>query len=315
MIRRSTLLLSLTLLLGAAALATAQPAPDDATPSAVETADRAADAVDNVGERAADAVGEAAEQAAEGAAKAANQVPTEDIQGAHEGAAGAHDAHGTAGHGSAHGHHEDPTKTFNFTELMYWGKDRYGGKLGDGVEGPENKPEEPMAAPFVLMLVNFGLLLIILAKFGGPAARKMAETRSDQIKSALEEASALRGKAAAKLAEYEARLGAADAEIAKMVEGMRTDAEAEKQRIAAAAELAAAALKRDAEQRIAAEIERARHELRAEVTAAAIAAAEKILKSKTNAADQQKLFEKFIGDMQQVGAQRANTTPISKERS
>jgi F-type H+-transporting ATPase subunit b len=229
---------------------------------------------------------------------------------------GEHAADATPVDGSAaHGHHEDPTKTFNFFQLFYWGKDRYGGKIGDGVEGPHNTPEEPMSAPFVLMLLNFGLVLVILAKFGGPAARKMAESRSDQIKHALDEATALRNKAAAKLAEYDARLSEADAEITRMVEGMRTDASAEKERIIAAAAAAATAMQRDAEQRIAAEIDRARFELRTEVTAAAIAAAEQLLASKTNAADQGKLFDQFIGDMQRATAQRAHTTPIAKERS
>lgn len=222
----------------------------------------------------------------------------------HEGA-----GHEAAGHEGAHGgHHEDPSKTFNFTHLFYGGKDRYGGKMGDGVEGPNNEPEQAMSAPFVLMLVNFGILLIILAKLGGPAARKMAESRSDQIKHALEEASSLRDKAKAKLAEYEERLAAADAEITKLVDGMRADADAEKTRILAAAEATAAAMKRDAELRIAAEIERARTELRAEVTAAAVAAAEKILASKATPSDQTKLFEQFVGDLQRVASQRTSST-------
>lgn len=224
----------------------------------------------------------------------------------------ANDDHAAAGaHG--HGHHEDPTKTFNFTTLNYWGKDRYGGKYGDNVEGPQNAPEEKMSAPFVLMLVNFGLLLIILAKFGGPAASKMAQERSDQIKTALDEATALRNKASAKLKDYETRLADLDSEISKMVDGIRSDAAAEKKRIVEAAAASAAALQRDAELRIAAEIERARFQLRAEVTAAAMAAAEKVLATKTTAADQTKLFEQFIGDMQQVASQR--TTSSTKERS
>ncbi len=223
------------------------------------------------------------------------------------------DAHATAEDG-AHGHHKDPTKTFNFFHLNYWGKDRYAGKYGDNVEGPDNAPEEKMSAPFVLMVVNFGLLLILLTKLGGPAVNKMAQERSDQIKVALDEATALRNKAAAKLAEYESRLADADAEISRMVDGMRSDAATEKQRIIDAAAAVAAAMERDAELRIAAEIERARQELRNEVTAAAVAAAEKVLAQKTSAADQTKLFEQFIGDMQQVASQRTAQSS-TKERS
>lgn len=239
---------------------------------------------------------------------------------AHDGTAHSHDAaaHAPAGHGDAHGgahgHHEDPTKTFNYFTLSYRNKDRYGGQYGDGVEGPNATPEQPMSAPFVLMLVNFGLLLVILAKFGGPAARKMAESRHEQIKQALDEASALRSKAAAKLKEYEDKLSAADAEVTKLVDGMRADAEAEKTRIIAAANTLAATMKRDAEMRIAAEMERARAELRAQVTAAATAAAEKALASKATAADQGKLFDQFLGDLQRVASQRP-ASPTSKEPS
>ena len=233
----------------------------------------------------------------------------------HEPGAEGHEAGHGAGHEAGHGHHEDPTKTYNFTNVFYKNKDRHGGTFGDGVEGPNNEPEQPMSAPFILMLVNFGLVLMLLAKYGGPAARQMAESRSDQIKHALDEAAALRSKAAAKLADYEKRLADADAEITKMVEGMRADADAEKTRILAAAAASAAAMQRDAEQRIAAEIERARAELRAEVTIAAVAAAEKALAAKATSTDQAKLFDQFIGDLQRTAAQRATTSTIPKEPS
>lgn len=276
--RRAALAASLVLALGLASSARADETPKD--PAATEAAE--AKGVESSG-------------------------PTDPSQDGH----GAAEVHDNA-HAPAHGHHEDPSKTFNFFHLNYWGKDRFGGKYGDGVEGPHAAPEEKMSAPFILMVVNFGLLLLILAKFGGPAGRKMAESRSDQIKVALDEAAALRNKAAAKLAEYETRLADADAEINKMVENMRADAAAEKERIAANAANAAAAMQRDAELRIAAEIERARFELRTEVTAAATAAAEKLLAQKATAGDQTKLFEQFIGDMQQVASQRGNAP--TKER-
>ena len=314
----------LALVLGVAALAVSAPAqaqptePPAAPPGEPPAAAPAADEPVH-----ATAPGEMTIQAAPAGEPGADEhgaaAHEHDAAGAHvhgDGAAdaahGAADAHGAAG---AHGHHEDPSKSFNFTKIFYGGKDRQGGTYGDGVEGPDNAPEQPMSAPFILMLVNFGLLLVILAKYGGPAARKMAESRSDQIKQALDEASALRSKAAAKLAEYEARLSEADAEITKMVEGMRADADAEKERIHANAAAVAADMQRDAELRIAAEIERARTELRAEVTAAAIAAAEKVLAAKANTADQGKLFEQFIGDLQRTATQRATTTQIPKEPS
>jgi F-type H+-transporting ATPase subunit b len=209
----------------------------------------------------------------------------------------------------AHEEEHDPTKHFNFFNFSFRGKDEFGGKFGDGqmvdahtgeVVKEEGKaaPEEPMSAPFVLMLLNFGLLLLILAKYGGPAARKLAKERHDQIKTALDEAAKLREQAQQKLAEYETRIKDVDSEVKKLVDGIRADAEADKKRILEAAAVQAAHMKRDAELRIAAEIQMARTQLQREVTAAAATATEKLLKEKVTADDQNKLVSTFITNVQ-----------------
>lgn len=224
-----------------------------------------------------------------------------DVESAHEA------EHGSAADPAAGGHHghHDPSKHFNWFDVGYKKKDVYGGKLGDGVQGPHEEPgEEGMSAPFALMLLNFGILLVLLAKYAGPAARKMAETRSDQIKGALDEAGKLRAAAAAKLDEYGAKLTAAEAEMKSMLEGMRADAENERARIMAAAEAQAAAVKRDADLRIAAEIQRARVELAREVAIAATAAAEKMLREKATAADHTRLIDTFVKDVEQAATGR-----------
>lgn len=232
------------------------------------------------------------------------EVPAEGAPGAE--AAGAA-AEGGEAH-AAHGGHEDPTKHFNFFSIGYRGKDVAGGKMGDGKLGDEplapGHEEEPMSAPFVLMLLNFGILLVILAKLGGPAAKKMAETRSDEIKGALDEAAKLRKQASAKLEEYNAKLAASEAEMEALLKGMRADAEADKARILANAEALAAATKRDAEARIAAEIQRARAELAKEVALAASAAAEKLLREKINPNDHNALVDGFIRDVEAAATGR-----------
>jgi F-type H+-transporting ATPase subunit b len=203
---------------------------------------------------------------------------------------------------------EDPTKTFNFTNFGYRGKDEYGGAFGDGqmvddkgnvVRDEEGKPEEeePMSPPFILALVNFGIFLLILAKYLAPAGRKVAEERHDQIKTALDEAAKLREQAQQKLNEYEKRIAGVDAEIEKLVAGIRADAEADKKRILEAAETQAAQMKRDAEQRIAAEIEQARAQLTEEVAAAAAAAAGKIVRERATADDQKRMVSTFIAGL------------------
>ena len=197
---------------------------------------------------------------------------------------------------------EDPSQHFNFTNFSWKGKDEFGGEFGDGKMVDEKSglivhEEEPMSPPFVLLLGNFALLLIILAKYGAPAARKVAQDRHDQIKSALDEAAKLRDEAAKKLKDYETRIKDVDAEIQKLVDGIRADAESDKKRILEQAEKQAAQMKRDAELRIAAEIELARAQLTREVAAAATTATEKLLRDKTTPDDQNKLVSSFINGM------------------
>jgi len=205
-------------------------------------------------------------------------------------------------HGGAH--HEDPSKYFNFFDGIWpnpvaWKQqDATGGPLGDGKMGDQPAEREiPRPAPYALLVFNFLIVIWILLKYGSPAARKMAETRSDQIRDALEEAARLRDKAKAKLEEYNTKLKAAENEITQMVDGMRKDAETDRQRIIAAAEAQAKALQRDADQRIAAEIERARAALTREVAIVAAEAAATLLRERTTAADHAKLIDGFIQDV------------------
>ena len=234
-----------------------------------------------------------------------------DAPGDSESASGPGTEHHTGGNAAEGGEDEaeaDPSRHFNFFGFQpghvfdYMGKDEYGGKFGDGVMAdPETgraiHEEEPASPPFVFMLLNFALLLGLLAWKLRPVGEKVAQERHDLIKTALDEAARLRQQAADKLAEYEVRLKDADTEIKQLVEGMRADAENEKQRILAAAEAQAALMKRDAELRIAAEIELARALLTREVTAASAAATEKLLREKMTAADQQTLVSAFISDV------------------
>jgi F-type H+-transporting ATPase subunit b len=231
-----------------------------------------------------------------------------DVQEAAQGAPGHAEADGH--HGDAHhGHHEDPSKYFNWfggigpnvISMPFKHQDVKGGPLGDGKNGDEplaaGEAEKPMNAPFGLLVLNFGILLLILFKFGLPVARSTAETRSDQIKTALDEAARLREQAKAKLDEYSSKLKAAEDEITALVTAMRKDAESEKQRVIANAEIQAKALERDAQERIAAEIDRARLALRREVAVAATAAAEQILRERTTATDQSQLVDRFIAEI------------------
>lgn len=208
----------------------------------------------------------------------------------------------------------DPTEHFNWLGFKtghlfdYIGKDEYGGKFGDDQmtrkdgslvmnEKGEKEEEEPASPPFIFMLINFGIFLLILAKTLLPAGQKMSAERHDQIKNALDEAAKLREQAAKKLAEYETRIKDVDSEVKKIVDDIRAAAEEDKKRILESAERQAKQMKHDAELRIAAEIEMARAKLSREVAVAASAATEKLLKEKVTPDDQKKLVGNFISGM------------------
>lgn len=197
--------------------------------------------------------------------------------------------------GGAPGHAPD----VNWTDIGYKSKDVGGGELEEG--------EAQMAAPFVLVLVNFGILLILLGWKAVPPLRRYADNRHVLIRDALAEASLLREEARRKLDEYNDKIKDVESEVDQLIAGIRADAESEKTRIIAEAERQAAALKRDAEQRIAADIQRARVQLEREVATAAVAAAEKILRERMTPGDQKGLVDGFIGDL--PASRPTTTTP------
>jgi F-type H+-transporting ATPase subunit b len=189
---------------------------------------------------------------------------------------------------------DDPTEHFNWVELDYQSKDVAGEPLQDG--------EQPMSPPMILMLVNFGIVLIIIGWKVRPPVLRYVRQRHDSIKLALDEAASLREQAKKKLDEYTEKVSEAEAEVEALIKQIRADAEAEKQRIIADAKAQAEALKRDAEARIAAEIERARATLEREVVTVAIAAAEKMIREQATTADQTRLIDTFISDVRAEGS-------------
>lgn len=202
----------------------------------------------------------------------------------------AHGAHGA--HGGGHG---DPTAHYNWTDIGYASKDAEGGPLEQG--------DAPMSPPFVLMLVNFGIVLALFGWLVMPRLNRFLGSRHRTIKEALDESARLREEARAKLDEYTTRVKDAEREMEQMLTDMRADAEAEKKRILADAEAQAEALKRDAENRIAAEIERARAQLEREVVAVAATVADKLIREKATGDDQVALVNTFIAEVQaQAGA-------------
>jgi F-type H+-transporting ATPase subunit b len=190
-------------------------------------------------------------------------------------------------HGHAAAHHAPPP--INWLDFGYKHKDVLGGSLEPG--------EEPMAPPFAMALLNFAIFAGLVVGFGGPKLTSYLRSRHDTIKRDLAEAARLRQEASDKLAEYSSRMAKVNSEVDQLIAEIRADADAEKGRILEDARLQAAALKKDAADRIASEIARARLELEREVVAAAVSAAERILRERTTPADQQAMFDGFVATL------------------
>lgn len=171
-------------------------------------------------------------------------------------------------------------------------------------EGEGQEPEENEGAPSIdpkklgLQLLNFGVLVFILVKFGGGGINKMLRGRHEQLKADLASAAELRALAEAKLKKQEARLASLENEIANMRRDLKAEAEAEKARLITAAEERAVRIKAETAFLIEQQVREADQRLRRESADAALKIAEEILKKSIGAADQQRLIETFVGDVE-----------------
>ncbi len=218
----------------------------------------------------------------------------EPAEGGHPPAHGAA-AHG-AGHGAGHGAHHaaEPPPPINWFHWHY-GKDLNGGAL--------DAAEEPMPPGLLFALVNFAIFVSLLVKFAGPKLATYLRVRHETVKGDLDEAARLRAEARAKLDEYNRRIEGLDQEVTRLMSEIRAEAEAERDAMLAQARSQAEAMKRDAQLRIESEIARARLALEREVVSAAVAAAEKVLRERTTADDQARLFDGFIANLVAAGSE------------
>ena len=176
----------------------------------------------------------------------------------------------------------------------------HAGKVeGADIGGELSEHETPTIHPVKLALqfLNFGVLVFILVKFGGPAINKALRARHEQLKADLAAAATARAEAEARLARQEARLGALEQEIAAIQSGVKQEAEAEKARLIALAEERAKRIREETSFALDQQVKEAEGRLRREVALAAVALAEQMVKKSLNSGDQQRLVEAFVSDV------------------
>lgn len=206
-------------------------------------------------------------------------------EGEHAAAGEAHEAAGE-GHGEGHGEHGEAHEA----PTLDWGR------LG-------------------WQILNFGALLFLLVKFGGPPVAKALAARHQQIKSDLASAAETRAAAQARFEQQEKRLASLEQEIATIAASIKQEAEAEKARLIALSEERARRIREESEFIIEQQIKQAEEDLRREVAAAAVALAEKIVRSQMGPGDQQRMIDSFVGDIATPSGARTNGTPHSGSAS
>ncbi len=170
-------------------------------------------------------------------------------------------------------------------------------------EGEEHGAGHSEEAPSVdgkklaLQLLNFGVLLAILIKFGGGAVNKALAGRHEQLKAEVAAASAARAQAEARLKKQDERLAGLEREIANMRAGLRAEAEVEKATLIAAAEERAKRIREETAFVVEQQIKEAQVALRREVADSALRIAEDTLRRGVTAEDQRRMVEGFMSEV------------------
>ncbi len=151
-------------------------------------------------------------------------------------------------------------------------------------------------------VVNLVLLVGVIVYFARKPVLSYLAERRDGIASNLESSAKLLSEAESKLAEWSAKVADIDREAARIRDGTRRAAEAERDRIVADAEVTAERIRRSAGAVIDRELQLARVALRREAADLAVELAGKLLQDQVNDGDKTRLLDEFIGDVERENA-------------
>ncbi len=145
--------------------------------------------------------------------------------------------------------------------------------------------------------INFVVLALVIAVIWVKVINKLLDKRSGDIKKAIDDAAAAKDAAEKKAADYKTQLDNLDSRIAEVIETLKREGAAEKERLlkeaASAAEKFAAQAKLAAEQ----EVKNAKKEMKKEALIMAIKMAEEILKKEVKSEDQKRLVKGCLEGM------------------
>jgi F-type H+-transporting ATPase subunit b len=175
-----------------------------------------------------------------------------------------------------------------------------GGSIDDCQEAPN--PLFPEVNEIIWGAVGFIVVFFFLARFGLPQVRRAMSERTEKIRGDIQAAEQQRSEADAVLAEYRAQLNDAKTEGGRIIEEARQAADQMKRDQEGRLQSELAELRSRAVADIDAAKAQAMSDLRGEVAALAVGAAEAIVQRNLDASTQTQLVEDYIN---QVAARRS----------
>lgn len=158
-------------------------------------------------------------------------------------------------------------------------------------------PVFPNPTEFFPMLIAFGVLAFLMAKFVWPMVTKALDERQDAIAGTIAKAEETRIDAERLLEEYKVQMAEARGDAAKVIEEGRAAAEAIRADLVAKAEAEAEAMLGKARDAIDAEKRAAMAELQSSVADISVAVAGKLIGEKLSPEQDAALIDRFVAEV------------------
>lgn len=151
---------------------------------------------------------------------------------------------------------------------------------------------------------NFTLLVWLVIRMAKAPTRTFLETRRSTIERGIKEAAEAKAKAEAIQHEYSERMKTLDQELNKLRSDIAANAAEERARIVADAEASAARVKAETEELVARHAEQLEADIRREVVAAAIKAAEAAVRQAATPDDQRRMADTFAQELARLSVEK-----------
>lgn len=156
---------------------------------------------------------------------------------------------------------------------------------------------------FIFYLINFLILVGVLGKFLYKPFLNLMETRKQSIKDALDNAELTNRRADEKMQNYNKRIARAEEEGREIIKEAKIKADAQARQIIEDAQAEAGEIMNKAERTIEREKEKAMEEMRKEIAALALLAAEKIVEHEIQRVGQEAIVDEVIRQARSTGWQ------------